>query len=32
MGFIINRDQLFNWVDIHLYLVIDNKIVTNLLK
>jgi hypothetical protein len=32
VGFIINRDQLFNWVDIYLHLVIANKILTNLLK
>jgi hypothetical protein len=32
MGFIINCDQLFNWVGIQLYLVIANKILTNLLK
>jgi hypothetical protein len=30
--FIINCDQLFNWVGIYLYLVIANKILTNLLK
>jgi hypothetical protein len=27
-----NCDLLFNWVGIHLYLVIANKILTNLLK
>jgi hypothetical protein len=32
MGFIINYDQLCNWVDIHLYLVIANKILTNFFK
>jgi hypothetical protein len=32
LGFIINCDQLFNWVGIYLYLVIANKILTNLLK
>jgi hypothetical protein len=32
VGIIINCDLLFNWVDIHLYLVIVNKILTNLLK
>jgi hypothetical protein len=30
--FIIDYNQLFNWVGIHLYLVIANKILTNLLK
>jgi hypothetical protein len=25
-------DQMFNWVDIYLYLVIANKILTNLIK
>ena len=30
--FIINCDQSFIWVCIHLYLVIANKILTNLLK
>jgi hypothetical protein len=29
VGFIINCDQLFNWVGIDLYLVIANKILTN---
>jgi hypothetical protein len=28
-GFIHHCDQLFNWVDIHLYLIIANKILTN---
>jgi hypothetical protein len=28
-GFIINCDLLFNWVDIYLYLVTANKILTN---
>jgi HD superfamily phosphohydrolase len=32
VGFIISCDQLFNWVGIHLYLVIANNILTNLLK
>jgi hypothetical protein len=32
MGFIINCDQLFNWVGIYLYLVTSNKNLTNLLK
>jgi hypothetical protein len=32
VGFIINYEQLLNWVGIHLYLVISNKILTNLLK
>jgi hypothetical protein len=32
VGFIINCDKFFNWVGIHLYLVIANKILTNLLK
>jgi hypothetical protein len=32
VGFTINYDQLFNWVDVHLYLVIVNKFLTNLLK
>jgi hypothetical protein len=32
VGFIINCDQLFNWVGIHLYLVIANKNLTSLLK
>jgi hypothetical protein len=32
VGFIINCDQLFNWIGIHLYLVIANKFLTNLLK
>jgi hypothetical protein len=32
VGFAINCDQLFNWVGIHFYLVIANKILTNLLK
>jgi hypothetical protein len=32
VGFIINCDLLFNWVGINLYLVIANKILTNLLK
>jgi hypothetical protein len=32
VGFIHHGYQLFNWVDIHLYLVIANKILTNLLK
>jgi hypothetical protein len=30
VDFIISCDQLFNWVDIHLYLVIANKILTNI--
>jgi hypothetical protein len=29
MGFIINRDILFNWVGIYLHLVAANKILTN---
>jgi hypothetical protein len=29
---LLNCNQLSNWVDIHLYLVIANKILTNLLK
>jgi hypothetical protein len=29
VGFIVHYDQLFNWVDIYLYLVIANKILTN---
>jgi Na+/H+-dicarboxylate symporter len=32
VGFIINCGLLFNWAGIHLYLVIVNKIFTNLLK
>jgi hypothetical protein len=32
VGFIINCDQLFNWVGIYLHLVIANKFLTNLLK
>jgi hypothetical protein len=32
VGFIIKCDKLFNSVGIHLYLVIANKILTNLLK
>jgi hypothetical protein len=32
VGFIINCDEIFNWVDIHLYLLIANKILANLLK
>jgi hypothetical protein len=32
VGFIIDCDQLFNWVGIHLYLVIANKILTNIFK
>jgi hypothetical protein len=32
VGFIINCDQLFNWVGIYLHLVNANKILTNLLK
>jgi hypothetical protein len=32
MGFIHHCDQLFNFVGIHLYLVIANRILTNLLK
>jgi hypothetical protein len=32
VGFIINYDLLFNWDGIYLYLVIANKILTNLLK
>jgi hypothetical protein len=32
VGFIINCNPLFNWVDINLYLVTANKILTNLLK
>jgi hypothetical protein len=32
VGFVINCDQLFYWVGIYLYLVIANKILTNLLK
>jgi hypothetical protein len=32
VGFIINYNQLFNWVGIHLHLVITNKILANLLK
>jgi hypothetical protein len=30
--FIIHYDLLFNWLGIHLYLVIANKIWTNLIK
>jgi hypothetical protein len=30
--FIINCDQLFNWVGIYLYLEIANKILTNIFK
>jgi hypothetical protein len=30
--FMINCDQLFNWVGMYLYLVIANKILYNLLK
>jgi hypothetical protein len=30
--FILHYDQLLNWVDIHLYLVIANKILTNEVK
>jgi hypothetical protein len=30
VGFIINYDQLFNWVGIHLYLVIANKFWPNI--
>jgi hypothetical protein len=32
VGFIINCNPLFSWVDINLYLVTANKILTNLLK
>jgi hypothetical protein len=32
VGVIIKCDLLFYWDDIHLYLVIANKILTNLLK
>jgi hypothetical protein len=32
MGSILHYDQLFNWVGIYLYLVIANKILTNLIK
>jgi hypothetical protein len=32
VGFIINCDQLFNWVGMYLYLVIANKILTSYLK
>jgi hypothetical protein len=32
VGVIINCDLLFNWDDIYLYLVTNNKILTNLLK
>jgi hypothetical protein len=32
VGFIIHYDQLYNWDDIYLYLVIANKILTNLLN
>jgi hypothetical protein len=32
MEFIINCELLFNWVGTHLYLVIANKFLTNLLK
>jgi hypothetical protein len=32
VGFIIHYDQLFNLVDIYLYLVIANKILTNKIK
>jgi hypothetical protein len=32
VGFKYHCDQLFNWIGIHLYLVIANKILTNLLK
>jgi hypothetical protein len=32
VGFIINCDQLFNWVGIYLYLVTAITILTNLLK
>jgi hypothetical protein len=32
VGFVINCDELFNWVGIHLYLVIANKILNNSLK
>jgi hypothetical protein len=32
VGFIINSDLLCNWIGIHLYLVIANKKLTNLLK
>jgi hypothetical protein len=32
VGFIINCDQLFNWVGIHLYLVIANKFFDQLSK
>jgi hypothetical protein len=32
VGFIINRDQLFNWFGIYLHLIISNKILTKLLK
>jgi hypothetical protein len=31
VGFIINCDQLFNWIGIYLDLVIANKILINLL-
>jgi hypothetical protein len=31
-GSLFIYDQLFNWVGIHLYLVIDNKILTNKIK
>jgi hypothetical protein len=32
MGFIIHYDILFNWNGFHLYLVIANKILANLIK
>jgi hypothetical protein len=32
VGFIIHYNQLFNWDNIYLYLVIVNKILTNLFK
>jgi hypothetical protein len=32
VGFILHYDQLFNWNDIYLYLVIANKILTNKVK
>jgi hypothetical protein len=32
VGIVIIYDILFNWVDIHLYLVTANKILTNKIK
>jgi hypothetical protein len=32
VGFMIHYDQLFNWVDIYLYLVTAYKILANLIK